>query len=157
MFILDGKTLPIDTPFEHDGLQYPANWLRLSTLEEKTAIGITEVPDPVRPDDRFYWVSGDGTSTPKSLDILKPTWENIVNQTAYSLLLPSDWMVVRKTEAGTDIPAEWATYRAAVRTAALNNRTALMNAADFNAFVTVATSLQWPQNPNAPQEANNGA
>ena len=43
---LDGKTLPVDVPFEtSDGTKYPANWLRLTTLEEKLAIGIQEVPD----------------------------------------------------------------------------------------------------------------
>jgi hypothetical protein len=48
MFLLNGKVLPLDTPFKtEDGTSFPANWLRLTTLEEKQAIGITEVPDPV--------------------------------------------------------------------------------------------------------------
>ena len=46
MFMLNGNPLPIDTPFEVDGIQYPANWLRLTSLAEKVAIGITEVSDP---------------------------------------------------------------------------------------------------------------
>ena len=47
MFLLNGKALPLDTPFKtEDGTSFPANWLRLTTLEEKQAIGITEVPDP---------------------------------------------------------------------------------------------------------------
>ena len=45
-FKLDGKTLPVDVPFKtSDGTHYPANWLRLTTLEEKKAIGIEEVND----------------------------------------------------------------------------------------------------------------
>ena len=58
MFILDGKRLPLDKAFTHAGIQYPANWLRLTTLREKQAIGITEVPDPPSPsyDQRFYGV-----------------------------------------------------------------------------------------------------
>ena len=44
-FKLNGKTLPVDIPFTSNGVKYPANWLRLTTLEEKKAIGITEVPD----------------------------------------------------------------------------------------------------------------
>jgi hypothetical protein len=55
MFILDGKPLSPDVAFTHEGIQYPANFLRLSTLEEKEAIGITEVPDPPTWDQRFYW------------------------------------------------------------------------------------------------------
>ncbi len=48
MFMLDGKVLQVDTAFVHAGFSYPSNWLRLTTLAEKEAIGITEVPDPVR-------------------------------------------------------------------------------------------------------------
>ena len=44
-FKLDGKTLKLDVPFTFRGIKYPANWLRLTTLEEKKAIGITEVSD----------------------------------------------------------------------------------------------------------------
>ena len=48
MFLLNGQTLPLDTPFKDAaGNSYPANWLRLTTIHEKNAIGITEVPDPV--------------------------------------------------------------------------------------------------------------
>ena len=57
MFVLDGRILPLDTAFEHDGTGYPANWLRLATPEMREAIGITEIVDQPRPDDRFYWVS----------------------------------------------------------------------------------------------------
>jgi hypothetical protein len=47
MFLLNNVPLPLDTPFrDADGNSYPANWLRLTSLEEKQAIGITEVPDP---------------------------------------------------------------------------------------------------------------
>ena len=50
MFLLNGKALPLDTPFKtEDGTSFPANWLRLTTIHEKNAIGITEVPDPLPP------------------------------------------------------------------------------------------------------------
>lgn len=64
MFMLDNKPLAVDTPFTHNEIQYPANWLRLSTAEERAAIGITEVPDAPAYDDRFYWAPG----VPKALD-----------------------------------------------------------------------------------------
>ena len=72
MFLLNNNPLPLDTPFSHNGIQYPANWLRLSSFEEKQAIGITEVSDPDPYDDRFYWGHGnpkqlnDETVTPES-------------------------------------------------------------------------------------------
>lgn len=47
MFLLNGQPLPLDTPFKDaDGNSYPANWLRMTTIHEKNAIGIIEVPDP---------------------------------------------------------------------------------------------------------------
>lgn len=66
MFLLNGNRLAEGTAFTVDGTQYPANWLNLTTLAEKEAIGITEVADPVRADDRFYW---DGNvNNPKALE-----------------------------------------------------------------------------------------
>ena len=145
MFLLNGSPLQIDVAFKANGISFPSNWLRLATAEEKAAVGITEVADPVRYDDRFYWDAG----LPKDLDDLKTEWDRRVNEIAYSLLSPSDWMVVRKQEIGTDIPAEWATYRAAVRSAAATHKTALNTATDIDGFVSVATTMQWPRNPNA--------
>ena len=66
MFMLNNSPLPLDRAFTVNDVQYPANWLRLSTLAEKQALGITEVPDPVLADDRFYW-SGD-INNPKALE-----------------------------------------------------------------------------------------
>ncbi len=42
-FKLDGKILKLDLPFTSRGIKYPANWLRLTTLDEKKAIGIEEI------------------------------------------------------------------------------------------------------------------
>ena len=148
MFLLNGNPLPPDQPFEHDGVQYPSNWLRLASEADKAAIGITEQPDPVRPDDRFYWVDGNNQGTPKDLDGLKAQWTKQVDQIAYTLLLQTDWMIVRKAEVGTDIPADTVTYRTAVRAAAVANRTVIANAADFEAFLTVVGNLTWPEISN---------
>ena len=143
MFMLDGKVLQVDTAFVHAGFSYPSNWLRLTTLAEKEAIGITEVPDPERYDDRFYWNFG----LPKDLVDLKKSWSQQVDNMAYTMLLPSDWMVVRKAEAGTDIPADWIAYRAAVRTKAAEYKAALTNAASIEDFIAIATALDWPVAP----------
>jgi hypothetical protein len=74
MFLLNGNPLAVDTAFTNDGIQYPANWLRLATEAEKSAIGITEVADAVRADDRFYW---DGNlANPKALEDVLATKED---------------------------------------------------------------------------------
>jgi hypothetical protein len=67
MFLLNGKHLPEGTSFyDANGTQYGAGWLNQATEEQKLAIGITWVVDPVRADDRFYW-NGD-INNPKALD-----------------------------------------------------------------------------------------
>ena len=42
-FKLNGNPLAVDVAFSHNDIQYPANWLRLSTAQEKKDLGITEV------------------------------------------------------------------------------------------------------------------
>lgn len=157
MFLLDGKPLSLDMPFEHDGIQYPPNWLRLATPQEREAIGITEVVEQSRPDDRFYWVSGpndDGswTAIPKDLDGLKTTWTAQFKQTAYTMLLPSDWMIVRKQEDGTEVPADWTSYRESVRTTCALAISDLESTTDIDAFIASVTSVQWPVSPAQQQQ-----
>jgi len=74
MFILNGSRLAQGTAFTVNDIQYPANWLNLTTLAEKLAIGITEVAEVTREDDRFYW-NGDITN-PKSLEDKEESDEN---------------------------------------------------------------------------------
>ena len=144
MFMLNGQPLPLDTPFIVDEIQYPANWLRLTTLEEKLAIGITEVAEAPVYDDRFYW----GPGNPKDLDTLKTNWLGNVNQIAYSMLAQSDWMVTRKAETGTEIPADWAAHRAQVRIDCAMNKDLITQATDVEALVAVVMGLKWPTDPN---------
>lgn len=154
-YILDGKVLPLDVPFVHDEIKYPANWLRLSTEEDRAALGITWRDEQVRPDDRFYWVTenadGSYTATPKDLDALKAAWTAQTNQTAYAMLQPSDWLVVRNAETSAAIPQDWTDYRAAVRVKANETIVALNEASDIDAFIAAVTNVQWPLDPNAPQ------
>lgn len=139
MLVLDGKPLAYDRPFTHDGIQYPANWLRLSSPEEKAAIGIEEQPDPIPWDQRFYWGhDDDGELIPKQLNDepafdedgnpeldangepvltpgLKTQWIATQKQIAGTLLSPTDWYVVRKAETDAAIPVDVLLYREQVR------------------------------------------
>ena len=63
---LNGKTLQADRGFTHNGIQYPRNWLQLSSQGDRDALGITWEADPVRADDRYYW-NGD-VNNPKALE-----------------------------------------------------------------------------------------
>ena len=168
-FKLNGKTLAVDVAFSHNDIQYPANWLRLSTAEEKTAIGITEVADAPTYDSRFYW--GDGTA--KALDDkteiidgveyktlgVKSVLKAQEKATAGSLLAKYDWYVVRKAEKSTAIPTAITTYRDGVRTACDTREKEIDACSDTAALVTLYGSTekdgvytpnmtQYPVDPN---------
>jgi len=74
MYYLGSTALRQNSSFEIGGTVYPSNWLQQSTEDEKTAIGITWVDDPVRADDRFYW-NGD-PDVPKALEDVEAVDEN---------------------------------------------------------------------------------
>ena len=178
-FLLDGKPLAVDVAFSHNDINYPANWLRLSTADEKTALGITEVADSPTYDSRFYWNDGtarlldDENATDKDGNLLKDeNGDQVVTlgvksilkaqekATAGSLLARYDWYVVRKAEKSTAIPTAITTYRDAVRTACLTRETEIDNCADTAALVTLYGSTekdgvftpnmtQYPKDPNS--------
>lgn len=155
MFILDGRPLSPDAPFTHDGIQYPANWLRLSTLEEKEAIGIQELPDPPTWDQRFYWgYDSEGNLIPKDHTQLVEQWANQTRQTANSLLSPSDWMIVREVDNGIPVDPDWKTWRETVRLAAgskVFEINATTTTAELAAYITGPDYSAWPLDPNSPQ------
>lgn len=155
MFILDGRPLSPDAPFTHNGIQYPANWLRLSTLEEKEAIGIQEVPDPPSYDQRFYWgYDSEGNLIPKDHTQLVEQWGNQTRQTANSLLSPSDWMIVREVDNGIPVDPDWKTWRETVRLAA-GSKVFEINATtttdELAAYITGPDYPVWPPDPSQPQ------
>ena len=116
MFILNGQPLSPDVAFTHDGIQYPNNWLRLASPEERAAIGITEEPDPIPVDQRFYWDTG----IPKDHAQLVEQWVSQVKQTAGSLLSSSDWYITRASETGVAAPQSVLDRRSELR--ALSNQ-----------------------------------
>jgi len=154
MFVLDGKPLSPDRAFTHNGIQYPKNWLRLTTLAEKEAIGITEVPDPPTWDQRFYWgYDADGHLIPKDHAELVKNWIAQTRQTANSLLIPTDWMVVREADNGTVVNPDWKMWREAVRLAA-NEKVLHIGTTndtpDLAAYITGGTYNVWPNDPDHP-------
>jgi hypothetical protein len=66
MYKVNNKPLPLDRAFTLGDIQYPANWLRFSSAEDRAALGITWEAEATRADDRFYW-SGD-INNPKAME-----------------------------------------------------------------------------------------
>ena len=154
MLLLDGKQLRPGRPFTHNGIQYPANWLRLTSWAEKEAIGITEVPDAAPVDTRFYWDTDIPHQLEDTTDVasgitttgLKTQWKEQQDQTAYTLLAPTDWYVVRKTETDEAIPAGITSFRGEVRTVCEGRKVAIDGATDVPSLVGIVTfyGLDWP-------------
>jgi hypothetical protein len=66
MYKVNNKPLQLDRAFTLGDIQYPANWLRFSSAEDRAALGITWETEATRADDRFYW-SGD-INNPKAME-----------------------------------------------------------------------------------------
>ena len=177
------RKLPLDVAWtDADGIQRPANWLRLSTERDRELLGITWVVDTSNSyDQRFYW----GVDNPKQLNDepavdddgndlgyiqtgLKTLWKEKQNEIAASLLAPSDWRVVKELEvnssfanARTAYPSKWMTYRAAVRTACNTRQTEIDNCADVPALKELlfgsATIQQTDDDGNGVEDADGNA
>ena len=141
MFLLDGKPLNIDAPFEHEGVRYPSNWLRLTSLGEKEAIGITEVPEPENYDGRFYLSPG----VARNLSGVKTEYINRINESTNSLLKETDWYVIRKIERSIDIPSNVTSYKEAIITESKRLTSGISSARNVAAVADLIDSYSWPQ------------
>lgn len=70
---------------------------------------------------------------------IRQRYINNINTNAGNILQPTDWMVIREAEGGTAVPSSITTQRAAVRTKANEMCTAIQNAADLDALITLLT------------------
>jgi hypothetical protein len=143
MFILNNQPLSLDRGFTtEDGTQYPSNWLRLATVEERTAIGITEVADEPTYDQRFYW----GPNNPKDHTELVKTWTAQVKATAGSLLSQTDWYITRASETGLQAPQSVLDRRSLIR-AMSNDKEAFLSLTETTEqlaeYVTSAEFNNW--------------
>jgi hypothetical protein len=155
MFILDGQPLAPDVPFKHAGIQYPANWLRLSSQKERLAIGITEVPDPQPYDQRFYWGYDDkGKLIPKDHTQLVEQWTQQTRTTANTLLSPTDWIIIREADNGKVADPVLKTWREEIRLAAGSKIYEIGQTTDTEAlaaYITGADYPAWPVDPYSPR------
>jgi hypothetical protein len=150
MFILNDRPLSPDTAFTANGLQYPANFLRLSSPEERAAIGITEEPDPIWYDQRFYW----SPELPKDHGQLVEQWVAQTRTTANTMLAPTDWQVIRESDNGKLMDAATKIERQRIRDAA-GTKVAAINAttttAELAAYVTSPAYSSWSAPEPAPE------
>ena len=159
MFILNGQPLSPDRAFTtEDGRQFPANWLRLSTPEERAELGITEQTDAPSYDQRFYW----GPNLPKDHTQLVEQWVAQVKASAGSLLAQTDWYITRAAETGVAAPQSVLDRRSLIRymsndkevflnlTASTEQLAEYVTSAAFNNWESGASIQQDEPSPEAP-------
>jgi len=155
------RKLPLDVAWtDAEGIQRPANWLKLSTERDRELLGITWVAETNQVwDQKFYWgydsdnnlipkqlndeaiLDEDGNDTGEVQTGLKTLWKDKQNQIAASLLNDSDKRVIKALDEATTFaefkaakPTNYTTYRAAVRTACNTRQTEIDNCSDVAAL-----------------------
>ena len=144
-------------------VNYPSNIFMLWTSSELEAIDIYEVvidntnyKDPeyyINTNQSFAFSSGTvtatyGTATAKALNDstdsdgvvirgLKYNHCQKINNQAYGLFIPNDWMVIKATETGGSVASDWTTYRAAIRTSADSMKTKINAVANVDALAAL--------------------
>ena len=137
MYKVNNKPLQLDRAFTLGDIQYPANWLRLSSAEDRAALGITWETEATRADDRFYW-NGD-INNPKAMEDREevdedgnPMYVKVLGEVdgepamvdsderLVSKGLKSQWIAQVKVTAGTMLETtDWMVIRKAERDVAI--------------------------------------
>ena len=93
----------------------------------------------------FVWT--DDLATAKAIMVSE------TNSTAYGILQPTDWLVVRQTENGTQVPADWNAWRQEIRTQA-SDKTYRINTCsskeELNAYCQSDAYTVWADQPTTP-------
>ena len=151
--------VPAGTAFTWADINYPANWCNLSSPEEKAAIGMVDVIYGTPVNDQYYWISQDApvyngtvveinyTATPKDLVACQSQAVSAVQAQAYSILQPSDWMVVKGVETKAAVPTTWNDWRAQIRSQC-NAQVAAITACTSVEALAALPSVQWAHDPN---------
>ena len=172
-----------------NGIQYPSSifsaWTKAdlknigiyptqitSTIDNRTHTGTGGVTYTINTDhvaihyNKKAHVLEDVTNEDKSVTAgLKSKLLAEVDDNAYNILAPSDWMTTRQIETGVTIADNWKTWRASVRTQAKAMKTAINAVTTITdvpgLYVTYATASDgtmtsvssghlwhWPKNPD---------
>ena len=167
MYKVNNKPLQLDRAFTLGDIQYPSNWLRLSSAEDRAALGITWETEATRADDRFYW-NGD-INNPKAMEDREevdqegnPMYVKVLDNSdpANPIMVDSDerlvskglksqWIAQVKVTAGTMLATtDWMVIRKAERDVAIpadvvTKRAAIVAEADrLEAAITACADVE---------------
>ena len=93
---------------DDNNILHPSGWA-IWSADEKEAMGLTALTADAEPDSRLYtWTRNEDdtvSKTAKDLSKVKASLKTEVQSQQKALLDQSDWAVVRKSEKGTEVPA----------------------------------------------------
>ncbi len=169
-----GGIVALDQAFAHDGVNYPADWLRRATPEDRAALGMVELPPAPPFDARWYFAPG----APRPLDAIKAARlaelasirfghetagvaglrsdresQSLLTGAALAASLDPEYTVDWKGESGwttldaVQLLAAAQTVRGHVQACFSNERilaAAIDAAADMDAFLAIDLSQGWP-------------
>ena len=144
-------------------IKYPSNIFEVWSKSELEAVGIYEVVfDNTNYKDKKYYINTDqtltfssntvtasyGTATARALNDttdddgnvikgLKTLCKESIDNEAYGLLQPNDWMVVRNAESSKAIPSDWLDFRVDVRSTASDMKDKIDAVSDVDALATL--------------------
>ena len=144
-----------NVPFVIDDVQYPPNWLNLSTQQEKLNVGLVEVVCTNTPkNSNFYWVNEKidagkifYENVPKDLVEVKEYVTSQVTDSVYSMLQSTDYLTIRALETGKPAPQQIIDWRKEVRSAAANAVFAIAESTTIEQVEKLAI-VKWPTHPN---------
>ena len=114
------------------GIKHPSNWMIWTEDYKKNTMKLTW-EEPLGSFDSFYywgWNSDGDALLPKPVADLKTSLVSQAKEISASLLAPTDWYIIRKTERDVAIPSEITAFRLAVVTNYASLKTAINSASD---------------------------
>ena len=122
-------------------IRHPTNWASW-TDDEKKAAGLAWTDD-LGPFDGFYywgWNADGDALLPKPIADLKARKILEAKDISASMLSPTDWYVVRKTETSVAVPNGITAYRTAIRTNYASLKTAINAVSDIDGLQALYTN-----------------
>ena len=134
---------------DDSGVAHPTN-CSVWTDDEKESAGLVWQEDPAPYDPRYFYSAGNM----KALEDIIEQEIGKARSQVYNALSKTDWMVIRKTETGTDIPESITEYRQDLRT----YMTAVENAASaIQDSDVVVGNMNLPVFPEDPETMEDSA
>jgi hypothetical protein len=143
-----GRTVSTDMAFTLNEIQYPSNWLALSSAEDRAERDIEgPLPEPAWYDQRWCWgYDEDGKLIWKDHAPLVVEYINNVRANANAMLRETDWQVIREADNGKLMSAETKADRQFVRDAAggkIQAINATTTTAELAAYITSNAYSDW--------------